>query len=214
MGHSFGTYIALNAVDNHPEKYVAYLAVSQICNQRESEYRAYDYMCDQYHTMGDVKMISEFEKYPIRDSDDSYKNYCTSGLRDRAMHELGVGTTRNMNSVISGIFFPSLRCKSYTIAERIDIWRGKVNSNDFAATDEAFNFNAFEEITSIEIPIYFFAGEYDYTCCESLQREYFDFLNAPEKKYYLFPDTAHSPIFENFELTDIILNEIISANME
>lgn len=214
MGHSFGSYIALNAVVLHPEKYEAYLAVSQTCNQPESEYRAYDYMYNQYDTMGDTKMVSELGKCPIRESKEFYREYCTSGLRDKAMHKLGVGTTRNMKSVISGIFFPSLRCKSYTIAERINIWRGKANSHKFVVSDEVFNFNAFEKITSIDIPIYFFAGEYDYTCCESLQREYFEFLQAPEKQYYLFPDTAHSPIFENHEMTDHILNEIINGDKQ
>ena len=34
MGNSFGSYMALNAVHNHPEKYEAYLAVSQITNEK------------------------------------------------------------------------------------------------------------------------------------------------------------------------------------
>lgn len=208
MGHSFGTYIAIHAVERHPENYTAYLAVSQICNQRESEYRAYDYMLEQYSSMKNKKMVSKFESYPIRENEEVYQQYCTSGLRDKAMHELGVGTARDMNSVISGLFFPSLRCKSYTLGERINIWRGKINSNQFAVTNEGFDFNAFEEIDSIPIPIYFFAGQYDYTCCYSLQKEYYDYVDAPEKHYYLYPDAAHSPIFEDPEMTEKILNDL------
>lgn len=78
------------------------------------------------------------------------------------MHTLGVGTTRRMKSVITGIFFPSLRMTDYTVKERINIWRGK----------------------------------YDETCCYELQKEYFDFLQAPETYFFTFENSAHSPLFE------------------
>lgn len=209
MGHSFGTYMALNTVYRHPEKYTAYLAVSQNTNQQESEYRAYDYMIEQYTKRHNSKMVSKFKEYPIYDSKEAFNEYCTSGLRDKAMHELGVGTARDMHSVVSELFFPSLRCKAYTMGERINIWRGKVKANHFAVTDDAFHFNAFKNIEKLEIPVYFFAGRHDYTCCESLQEEYYQKLNAPEKRYYLYPDAAHSPVFEDAEQTDKYLKEII-----
>lgn len=126
------------------------------------------------------------------------------------MHKLGVGTTRNMNSVISGLFFPSLRVKAYTIAERINIWKGKKASNKFKVSDESHDFNAFDDVKSLEIPIYFFAGKYDYTCVESLQRKYYDNVNAPYKKYYLYENSAHSPIFEEYDKTNNYIKEILN----
>ena len=51
-GHSFGSYVALNAAKNHPEKYEAYLAISQATRQKESEYIAYDYMLEEYKKNG------------------------------------------------------------------------------------------------------------------------------------------------------------------
>ena len=47
--------------------------------------------------------MEKFENYPIRESDEMYTKYFSSSLRDTAMHELGVGTTRDMDSVITGI---------------------------------------------------------------------------------------------------------------
>lgn len=49
------------------------------------------------------KRLEKFENYPIRESDEMYTKYFSSSLRDTAMHELGVGTTRDMDSVITGI---------------------------------------------------------------------------------------------------------------
>ena len=211
MGHSFGTYVALNAAYEHPEKYTAYLAVSQTTKQYESECKAYDYMLNAYRTSGNKKMQKQLEKYSIYDSKEAFDAYRKSGVRDKAMHDLGVGTARDMKSVISDLFLKSLRCKSYTIGERIYIWRGKVKSHGFAVTKDTFSFNAFETIDTLKIPIYFFAGKFDYTCCEELQRQYYEFIDAPIKKYYLYPDSAHSPIFEDDELTDEFLQDILGS---
>ncbi len=196
MGHSFGTYLALKTVQAHPERYCCYIAMSQIVDQKQSEYLAFDYMCEQYKKDGNSRMVTQFQKYDIRNSIEDYDEYFFSGLRDKAMHDLGVGTARNMKSVISGIFFPSLRCSAYTQAERIWIWKGKAQARSFPVTQEAITFNAYEDVPRIEIPICFVVGKYDYTCCASLQQDYYEYIDAPEKELYLFENSAHSPLYE------------------
>lgn len=212
LGHSFGTYAAIKTVQSHPEHYHAYFAMSQNCSQKESEYRAYDYMKEQYILSGNEKMTEQFEAYPIRESEEIYAQYFSSPLRDTAMHDLGVGTTRDMDSVITGIFFPSLRCTAYTWQERINLWRGKALSQQFPVTQESLQFNAFEEVPSLQIPIYFFAGQYDYTCCYDLQKEYYEAVNAPRKEFYTFETAAHSPLFEDPEKAAEIFQELLEAS--
>ncbi len=212
MGHSFGTFIALNTVNQHPENYIAYLAMSQCCDQHQSELLAYDFMRSRYEELGDRSMVAKFDEYNIRESEEDYRKYCSSGLRDTAMHSLGVGTTSDMDNVITGLFFPSLRIKAYTPLERINIWRGKAASGKFAVHNESRMFNAFEAVPSVGIPVYFFAGENDMTCCTSLQREYYDMLEAPDKEFFLYEGSAHSPIYEDGEKTREILDELINRS--
>lgn len=212
MGHSFGTFIGLQAAYEHPESYHAYIAMSQITNQMESEMIAYQYMLDQYRRMNNTKMADAFEKYEITASDSAYRDYCLSPLRDTAMHALGVGTTHAMRSVITGIFLPSLRCKVYTPLERIHIWRGK----KFAAASPVgfapMQFNAFAEVPSLEIPIYFFGGVYDYTCCYSLQKNYYDRIEAPLKGFYTFHHSAHSPLWEEPDRSlEILVQDVLQG---
>ena len=208
MGHSFGTYLALKTVQAHPEKYICYLAMSQIVDQKESEYLAFDWMKSQYGQSGNTKMEKRFGQYDIRSSAKDYDEYFFSGLRDKAMHDLGVGTARDMHSVISGIFFPSLRCTAYTQAERIRIWKGKAASRAFSVTQDAIVFNAVKDVPSVDLPVVFLVGKYDYTCSSALQEEYFSFLDAPEKKMYVFENAAHSPIYEEHDRGKQILIEI------
>ena len=209
MGHSFGTFIALNTVDRHPEHYNAYLAMSQVCDQHQSELIAYDYMRKCYDEQGDNSMVAQFDEYNIRESEEDYRRYCSSGLRDKAMHSLGVGTTSDMDNVITDLFLPSLRIKAYTPFERINIWRGKVASSKFAVHNESSLFDAFEAVPSVEIPVWFFAGENDMTCCTSLQKEYYETIKAPDKEFFLYEGCAHSPIYEDDEKTREILDDLL-----
>lgn len=214
MGHSFGTYIGVLAASKHPELYNAYIAMSQITDQEKSEKLAYSYMLEQYQLSKNTKMVTEFENHPILSDDSAYITYFNSSLRDTAMHELGVGTMRNMKSVITGIFFPSLRCTVYTPSERINIWRGKAFSKTIPAVADVTHFNAILEVPRLEIPVYFFAGKYDYTCCYSLQREYYDQIQAPQKAFYTFDYSAHSPLFEEPEKAGLILREdVLTQNI-
>lgn len=199
MGHSWGTYLSLKTVAQSPELYHAYIAMSQVVNQPESEKLAYSYMLAEYKASGNEKMVKKLEKYPIINSDEAFLQYRKSTLRDEAMHDLGVGTMHKMKSVINGIFLASLRCTDYTPMERINIWRGKVFSSNTVLQDELYAFHASAEIPAIDIPVYFFAGIYDYTCCYSLQKQYFERIQAPLKGFYTFERSAHSPLFEEPE---------------
>lgn len=111
------------------------------------------------------------------------------------------------------IFFASLRCTDYTTMERINIWRGKIFSAKTGLRGELDAFDAIIEVPVLDIPVYFFAGRYDYTSCYSLQREYYECLKVPVKGFYTFKESAHSPLFEEPKkamsiLYEDVLNEI------
>lgn len=199
--HSFGTSIGIQAAVKRPDLYYGYIAISQMTDQQRSEHIAYEYMVSRCENEGNRALLKKLADNPW-----DTKSYFTSGTRDKAMHALGVGTTRKMRSVITGIFFPTLRMTDYSLKERINIWRGKSFVNQ-TMTDN-FTFNAFETVQSVNVPLYFFAGKYDYTCCYELQKEYFEFLEAPEKYFYTFENSAHSPLFEESEKAEEIIKSI------
>ena len=69
----------------------------------------------------------------------------------------------------------------------------------------------FVEIDSVDVPIYFLHGIFDYTVNYSLTKEYFDSLSAPVKRFYKFDKSAHSPIFEEPEMViRIILEDVLN----
>ncbi len=212
MGHSFGTYIGLLSAKRNPDKYIAYISMAQNTDQQQSEYLGYDYMLEQYQSEHNDKMEKEMLSYRIRESEEEYNRYFISPLRDKAMHALGVGTARTMHSVMKGIFYPSLVCRAYTLPERINIWRGKLSTRNAPVVADGIHFNAFREVPSLEIPIYFFTGVYDYTCNHDLQVQYYEQVKAPKKELFLFEHSAHSPIFEEPKQAREYLQAILQDN--
>ena len=85
------------------------------------------------------------------------------------------------------------------VAANINLW-DKLQTTDLT-----------QQITELEIPVYFFHGKYDYTCSYPLAKDYFEKLKAPLKGFYTFEQSAHSPIFEEPEKTIKILQEDVLA---
>ena len=85
-------------------------------------------------------------------------------LRDPAMHSLGIGTTHDMNSVITGIFLPSLTCSEYTLTEKVNMWKGKSRSGISILWTNMLNTDMIDKVPELKIPVYFLEGIYDYTC--------------------------------------------------
>jgi len=211
MAHSGGTFFGIQTAAKHPELYYAYIGVAQISNQVQSERLAYEYMLKQYKTKKNRKMVRKLESLSLIDSiPDAYLK-----VRDKAMHELGIGTTRDMKSIITGIFVPSLTCKEYTLSEKINMWRGKAQSGVSSLWDEILATDLIYKVPKLDIPIYLFSGVYDYTASYTLTKEYFDRLNAPIKGFYTFENSAHSPIFEEPALVkEIIENDVLNGKTD
>jgi pimeloyl-ACP methyl ester carboxylesterase len=208
MAHSGGSSFAIQAVAQAPELYEAYIGMGQMTYQLASERLAYRFMLDAYRDRGDAGMVRRLEAAapgPSGPLPDAYL-----ALRDQAMHGLGIGTTRDMRSVVTGIFLPSLWTRQYTLAEKVNLWRGKVASAK-ALRGPMFALDVPARVTELKVPTYFFEGAYDYTCSYQLAREYFRDLRAPVKGFYTFAASAHSPIFEEPERVGAILRQDVLA---
>lgn len=207
MAHSGGTLFALQAIARSPESFHSYIAIAQIAYQLKSENVAYQYMLKRFRENGDASMVRRLESAPPTMSAPLPAAYMT--IRDKAMHRLGIGTTREMRSVITGVFLPSLLCPDYTFAEKVNIWRGKILL-DALLWNKMLTTDLSKTITSIAVPMYFLHGIYDYTVTFRETKAYFELIKAPVKGFYTFQQSAHSPMFEEPEkLRQIIEQDVL-----
>lgn len=208
MGHSWGSFLGIQVAARAPELFHAYIGVGQISYQLRSEVRAHEYMLEQFKLRGDKRMVQRLEA--ARPTLSAPLPPAYDRLRDDAMHRLGIGTTHNMRSVITGVFLRSWLSRAYTFREKVNLWRGKFLSkailwNECLATDLT------QRVTALEIPTYFGSGIFDYTVSYTEAKAYFEKLRAPLKGFYTFEQSAHSPMHEEPARMRQILREDVLA---
>jgi pimeloyl-ACP methyl ester carboxylesterase len=197
MGHSGGTFIGIQAAAQAPDLYYAYIGVAQMSYQLKSERLAYEYMLKQFKENGNKEMVRKFEAAPVTMTDGTTDAYLA--LRDPAMHSLGIGTTRDMNSVITGIFLPSLANRDYTLIEKVNMCRGKTQSGVSPFWDKMLATDLANEVPELDLPVCFFHGIYDYTCSYTLAKSYFEKLKASIKGFYTFEQLLTAQCLKNLK---------------
>jgi pimeloyl-ACP methyl ester carboxylesterase len=217
MAHSGGTFIGIQAAAQAPQLYHAYLGVAQMSNQLESERLAYNFMLKSFKNNRNMKMVSRLERAAIGGTAPLPEAYLK--VRDSAMHELGVGTTHDMQSIFYGLFLPSFFNREYTLGEKIQMWQGKIFSSD-RLWNEQLSTDLPIIVPRLNIPVYFVHGIYDYTVSYPLAKSYYESLIAPIKGFYTFTHSAHSPLFEEPEKmleilrTDVLMGSKTLADQE
>jgi pimeloyl-ACP methyl ester carboxylesterase len=204
MGHSGGSLIGIQAAARAPELFAAYIGVGQMSYQLKSELLSYEYMVGRYRELGNTNMVRQLEAAPPTMSVPLPASYMK--VRDKAMHELGVGTTRDMKSVMTGVFLASWLCREYTLGEKVALWRGKF-SGDKALWNTIIATDLTREVRKLDVPVYFFHGGYDQTVSLPLAKAYLAELQAPVKGFYTFEHSAHSPMYEEPDAMKRILQQ-------
>jgi pimeloyl-ACP methyl ester carboxylesterase len=193
LGHSWGSFIGVQAAARAPDLFHAYVGMGQVTHQQRSEVLAYQYELREYRRRGEARMVRALEAAPV--TMDAPPPAAYMRMRDKVMHRIGIGTTRDMRSVITGVLLPVWRTPGYTVRDKLAIGHGKAWSrrilwDEFLATDLT------ARVPALDLPAYFCHGRYDYTANHELARAYCDRLRAPVKGFYTFEQSAHSPAFE------------------
>jgi pimeloyl-ACP methyl ester carboxylesterase len=210
MGRSGGTFFGIQAAALAPQSYHAYIAVAQISHQLESERLAHAYMLQRFKDEGNIKMAQRLEAALVGDTAPLPDAYLK--VRDLAMHQLGVGTTKDMHSVVTGMLLPSLLNREYTLSEKVNLWRGKFFSNS-RLWNTQLSTDLSKKVTRLEVPVYFLHGVHDYTVSYPLAKSYFERLEAPVKGFYTFKQSAHTPFFEEPEkMREVMRADVLTGS--
>jgi pimeloyl-ACP methyl ester carboxylesterase len=183
MGHSWGSFIGIQAAARGRSVLRLHWYGPDVVSTgiREAGLRIH---ARTVQARGRQVLVHRLRKAPVIAEGGTPEKYLA--LLDQAMHALGIGTTRDMESVITGIFIPSWLVREHTLREKTDL-----------AT----------VVPMLQIPVYFFHGRHDYTCSYDLAKEYFRKLKVPLKGFYTFENSAHSPVLEEAEKARSILQE-------
>ncbi len=165
-----------------------------------SFYEAYDFLKEEFEKAGNKKGLKKLNKL-VSVSEDGKIEIKKPERIGRDLEQVllmaGCETTREMRSDAKDIFFKQLSANCYTNQEKINYWKGKALLSKSAYR----KYNTEQDaVKPALIPVYFFSGYYDYTTPVNLSKDLLEKLEAPEKKFYIFYKSAHSPLREENQL--------------
>lgn len=196
MAHSYGTFLGILAIQKHPELFRAFFSISQIARQAEAEQISYNWVLQQAKQQHDTDAVELLERHgrPVKLSGDGWLAYLTWQRELVADYHGGMYRGDFYSLFIRSI----LLCREYTLMDKIRYAFGAqeaVRRLWLAAIETDLNQTA----PTLSVPYYLFQGVHDYQTPYRIARQYFDRVQAPQKRLFTFTNSAHSPIFEEPE---------------
>ncbi|QOX64311.1 alpha/beta hydrolase [Anoxybacterium hadale] len=205
MGHSWGTFLGTKVISAKPEYYKAYFGIGQVSDQLESERAAYGFLLQHATEIKDEKAVRDLKKTDPNKDDFPTDEYLRAA-RTNYMNKYGVGIKHIENYKMAELIKAVFLFEGYSALDFMKYGLGSKFS-----TDKMFHIvtreNLMRTTNQFEVPIYIFHGVYDLQVSYSLALQYFELMKAPEKAFYSFEHSAHSP---NFEETKLFLEIVFS----
>lgn len=189
-GHSFGTYIGIQAAERAPEKYEAYIGIGQMSDIQESEWDGLQFTISQAASSGN----SDDLEY-LQGLTDKVKSGEMLTPRKYVRKYGGAARLIDENADLEkGFWFGP----EYNLLDRIRYNQG-VSFVQAPLIGQAIKEPLPSIVTKLELPVYFIMGQYDYMTSAQSAKTYLDQLDADHKEFITFEQSAHYPHFEEKE---------------
>ena len=190
IGHSYGTYIGMQASYKAPEKYEAYVGIGQMSDTIESEIDNLNYVIDQAQNAGNTDDVLYLQGLT-----EKIKNGDMFTPRNFVI-KYG-GATRLIDNP-DGNNIGMLLSSEYNLLDIIRYNYGLTYSQNILLKNITEN-SLPSIVTKLELPFYFIMGKYDYMTSFNAAIKYFDMIEADKKEFISFDQSAHYPQFEEKE---------------
>ncbi|MDR0270837.1 alpha/beta hydrolase [Paenibacillus sp.] len=187
MGHSYGTYLGTMAAYKAPEKYEAYIGVGQMSNMQESEIDNLNNTISEAEKAGNTEDVKYLEGV-------AEKIHAGEAVTPRGYVYKYGGATRLINMSDGDI----LLSREYNLLDSIRYTYGVANSQE-RLVKETLDKPLPKMIAKLDLPFYFVMGKYDAMTSSNAAKKYFDKIEADQKGFISFEESAHYPNFEEKE---------------
>ena len=205
MGHSWGSLLGILTVYEYPEQFYAYFGIGQVAQQLRGEKISFEWIMAQARQQNDEDAIEELSGMTFPDSTANSTDWLNFLLKGRKYVFKYGGALRgitNMWPVIKLV----LDAEEYTLKDKISFMEGSTFSLDHLFK-EVINADLSSKIDSMQVPVYIFQGVHDYQTPYVVAKDFFDQLKAPEKEFFTFENSAHSPVMEEVDKFNSIVRE-------
>lgn len=192
-GHSWGSLIGLEAAKRRPDLFYGYIGIGQMVHTDKGEKISYDFVLEKAKEAHNTEALTELKtigRPPYADPiphalvERKWLRHFGGVVRDKAAAEHldnGLGRFPPYSPEIAQNYLPLLM-------QNLNILGQDFFTLDFLA-----------EKQEVAIPVWFVSGGYDFNIPTTLSKKLLEHIDAPEKRFVLFEDSAHYPNFEEPE---------------
>jgi pimeloyl-ACP methyl ester carboxylesterase len=201
LGHSWGSALGILYTARHPEKVAAYIGIGQVVDMAEGERLSYDFARTEATRRQHRRALKALDR--IGPPPHSVDEMLTSR---EWVERFGGAFHGNLST--GKLIWAALRTDEANLVDLIKFGQG----NRFSLRhlwSEFREFKVDDTFTSFETPIIFLLGQYDWEVPSVLAVRYFERLQAPYKRLIWFEHSAHNPPFEEPELFNRTLIDVL-----
>ena len=189
VGHSWGSYIGMLAVNRESDNYLAFVGIGQVVDSIKSEQYTYDEIMEILKEDNNISSIKYLES--IKDDIDNG----TRSVPRSILHKYGY-QERNVD-IGKELTRSYLFSRESNLLDGIRYYYGSKYMD--ILWEEVIKEPLDKIVNKVDIPVYMVMGKYDGTTNPMLAKEYFDSIECDNKEYILFEESSHFPHFEEEE---------------
>ena len=176
VGFSYGSYLGMLMAKRYPELFRAYVAIGQEACSPAREHDIQDaWIREQALARDDKEALTKLRAGQALDREDWLFKY---------------GAEIHSATDWKPLLKAGLTAPEYNL---VDVWRVKKGVS-FSGRNMKFNAiqgPLMDEVTSVDVPLYFFTGRFDYIDPFVCTTDYFERLHAPQKELVWFDHSSH-----------------------
>ena len=206
VGHSFGTVLGLLMASKVAPQIDAYVGASQVVNWARQELTSYQWALAEATRIGNQKAtralsaigVPEWGCYP-------------GGTTSVEVQRRWLGTLGGVSGdphFLTRWALTILLAPDYPLLTKLRFTKGMARSMDIIWPELGERIDFLRDITSVDVPVYIFAGELDRITDLAQIRGWFHALKAPHKRLEVVEGAGHLNLFEAPERFSAFLSVI------
>jgi pimeloyl-ACP methyl ester carboxylesterase len=212
IGHSFGTLIGTILIQDYPDDYFALCNVGQVVNVVENEQLSYGFALEQALAHDKKKAIRELKYVGAPDDQGAYAD--DSGY-EITMKWVGYYGGELYGEKDSGEIEDQILNSDIYENYQEEIISGWSFSQELFNDEAVWDIDLREDITHVEVPVFFFMGRFDYDTPFPLVEQYYNVLQAPRKEIIWFDKSAHFPFYEEPDkFNEMLIDRFVNSSKE
>lgn len=208
LGHSWGSVLGSMFALEHPEHTLLYIGCGQVINLMENERTGFAKLKQAVEKAGDrkdLKKLAKIGEYPVRDFDMAVYRRMGMVRNLQAKYKLAASFDKNTIKLFR-------KSPIMGIRDLLPLAAGMIVNMQVMKELMAFDLRAHG--LCYQVPVYYVLGELDQQTPVEIGIQYFNEIEAPDKKLYLISNAGHLTMIDNTADYRRAIVEIADKNRE